>query len=196
MVENHTIHAWYIYTYTYIWLIFMVNVGKHAIHGSNGMWNFVVFFFCGSVFVLTVAASTTPPSHRTELLVESHGSSPPWGTTWPVASVTMWLHPHTAEPRGPGQQTGQLAKTPGGFVQLRYGYDKLNKLSLAYPFFFELDWRSERKDHANLVAQKLMASLANHVLHFMHFMLGHLFSTRRRNQRNLSIVVSGSPNRW
>ena len=32
--QTHRIHVWYIYTY--IWLIFMVNVGKCTIHGSYG----------------------------------------------------------------------------------------------------------------------------------------------------------------
>ena len=32
--QTHRIHVWYIYTY--IWLIYMVNVGKYTIHGSYG----------------------------------------------------------------------------------------------------------------------------------------------------------------
>ena len=32
----HRIHVWYIYIYTYIWLICMVNVAKYTIHGSYG----------------------------------------------------------------------------------------------------------------------------------------------------------------
>ena len=31
---SHRIHVWYMFTY--IWLVFMVNVGKYAIHGSYG----------------------------------------------------------------------------------------------------------------------------------------------------------------
>ena len=34
---THRIHVWYIYTY--IWLIFMVNVGKYTIHGLFGLWS-------------------------------------------------------------------------------------------------------------------------------------------------------------
>ena len=106
-------------------------------------------FFCGSVFFLTVAASTTPPSHRTELLVESHGSSPPWARRdrWPV-SRCGFTHIQLSQ-GAPGNKQVNLQKLPGGFVQLRYSDDKLNKLSLAYPFFLELDWRSERKKHTH-----------------------------------------------
>lgn len=32
--EITRIHVWY--TYSYMWLIFMVNVGTHSIHGSYG----------------------------------------------------------------------------------------------------------------------------------------------------------------
>ena len=34
ILQSHRIHVWYIYTY--IWLIFMVNVGEYTIHGSYG----------------------------------------------------------------------------------------------------------------------------------------------------------------
>ena len=34
-IYSHTIHVWYIYLY--IWLIFMVNVGKYIIHGWYGI---------------------------------------------------------------------------------------------------------------------------------------------------------------
>ena len=35
IIQSHTIHVWYIYIPTFGWL-FMVNVGKYAIHGSFG----------------------------------------------------------------------------------------------------------------------------------------------------------------
>ena len=37
----------YIYIYTYIWLIFMVNVGKYTIHGSYGNILLEIYLYLG-----------------------------------------------------------------------------------------------------------------------------------------------------
>ena len=37
VVNTHTIHVWYVYLPTYIWLIVMLNVGKYTIHGWYGI---------------------------------------------------------------------------------------------------------------------------------------------------------------
>ena len=51
-LETHRIHVWYIYIYlplfTYILLIFMVNVGIYTIHGSYRYW--VLIATCFRIF--------------------------------------------------------------------------------------------------------------------------------------------------
>ena len=49
--------------YTYIWLIFMVNVGKYTIHGSSGVWKkccVANLSFCWTPWRLYLSLSSTP----------------------------------------------------------------------------------------------------------------------------------------
>ena len=149
--QNHRIHVWY--RFTYIWLMFMVNVGSYTIHGPYG-----------KISLRKLLQAITPlEKNYLEAEVPSLASSFSKGKKWQKTNLDqnfvtlgsgsskrnffILRNKDFLNPKGPTLEKHPRRRWPAGFWKLDLSKESSKAQLKIYHKTFKMVWKNPRRSN-------------------------------------------------